>query len=139
MSKDIQKTALRVPRDLHNAIHEAANASGRTMNAEIVYRLELSFLQSSPHTKLVNIERARELAAIARQQLPTMIMDKVAIEINRSIALGHSGAYVDLNEFELEYLSDEHFEKILEPVKSNLIAAGYAVEDLNVGSISIDF
>lgn len=139
MSKDIQRTALRVPRDLHNAIHEAAGASGRTMNAEIVYRLELSFLQSNPQTKLVNIERARELAAIARQQLPTMIMDKVALEINRSIALGHSGAYVDLNEFELEFLSEEHFEKIFEPVTQNLTNAGYTIEDLNVGSMSIDF
>lgn len=109
------------------------------MNAEIVYRLELSFLQSNPQTKLVNIERARELAAIARQQLPTMIMDKVALEINRSIALGHSGAYVDLNEFELEFLSEEHFEKIFEPITQNLTNAGYTIEDLNVGSISIDF
>lgn len=43
MSKDIQKTALRLPRDLHNSIHEAAAASGRTMNAEIVYRLQKTF------------------------------------------------------------------------------------------------
>lgn len=43
MSKDIQKTALRLPRDLHTAIHEAADASGRTMNAEIVYRLQRTF------------------------------------------------------------------------------------------------
>ena len=43
MSKDIQRTALRLPRDLHNAIHEAADASGRTMNAEIVYRLQRTF------------------------------------------------------------------------------------------------
>ena len=43
MSKDIQRTALRLPRDLHNAIHAAADASGRTMNAEIVYRLQRTF------------------------------------------------------------------------------------------------
>lgn len=42
MSKDIQKTALRLPRELHSAIHQAANESGRTMNAEIVYRLQKS-------------------------------------------------------------------------------------------------
>lgn len=43
MSEDIQKTALRLPRELHTAIHKAAKESGRTMNAEIVYRLEKSF------------------------------------------------------------------------------------------------
>ncbi|HHQ4795988.1 MULTISPECIES: Arc family DNA-binding protein [Aeromonas] len=43
MSKDIQKTALRLPRDLHTAIHDAASSSGRTMNAEIIYRLQRTF------------------------------------------------------------------------------------------------
>ena len=35
--------ALRLPRELHTAIHEAAAAAGRTMNAEIVYRLQRTF------------------------------------------------------------------------------------------------
>lgn len=43
MSNDIQKTALRLPKGLHEAIHIAAKESGRTMNAEIVYRLQQSF------------------------------------------------------------------------------------------------
>lgn len=43
MNEDIQKTALRLPRELHTAIHESAKKSGRTMNAEIVYRLQQSF------------------------------------------------------------------------------------------------
>ena len=42
MTKDIQKTALRLPRELHTAILDAASKSGRTMNAEIVYRLQRS-------------------------------------------------------------------------------------------------
>lgn len=40
MNKDIQRTALRLPRDLHTAILEAAAESGRSMNAEIVYHLQ---------------------------------------------------------------------------------------------------
>lgn len=43
MSDEIQKTALRLPKSLHEAIHVAAKESGRTMNAEIVYRLQQSF------------------------------------------------------------------------------------------------
>lgn len=42
MTKDIQKTALRLPRELHTAILDAASKSGRTMNGEIVYRLQQS-------------------------------------------------------------------------------------------------
>lgn len=49
MNEDIQKTALRLPRELHTAIHESAKKSGRTMNAEIVYRLQKSFY-ASPDT-----------------------------------------------------------------------------------------
>ncbi|MGL5288826.1 MAG: Arc family DNA-binding protein [Aeromonas sp.] len=40
MNKDIQKTALRLPRELHTSIHKTAAKSGRTMNAEIVYHLQ---------------------------------------------------------------------------------------------------
>ncbi|WP_024873165.1 Arc family DNA-binding protein [Tolumonas lignilytica] len=43
MNDEIQKTALRLPKSLHEAIHAAAKESGRTMNAEIVYRLQQSF------------------------------------------------------------------------------------------------
>lgn len=44
---DFIRTALRVPPDLHKSIHEAAKVAGRTFNAEIVHRLQLSFEQAS--------------------------------------------------------------------------------------------
>jgi predicted DNA-binding protein len=37
---DYKKTALRLPPELHERLHEAATASGRSYNAEIVARLE---------------------------------------------------------------------------------------------------
>lgn len=40
---DFLKTALRIPRDLHEQIQSAAKATGRSMNAEIVARLQQSF------------------------------------------------------------------------------------------------
>ena len=55
MNEDIQKTALRLPRELHTAIHESAKKSGRTMNAEIVYRLQKSFY-ASPDTSVNEAE-----------------------------------------------------------------------------------
>ena len=50
MTKDIQKTALRLPRELHTAILDAASKSGRTMNAEIVYRLQRSIEEDQVET-----------------------------------------------------------------------------------------
>lgn len=40
---DIQKTALRLPRDLHDMVVESSRQFGRSMNAEIVARLRASF------------------------------------------------------------------------------------------------
>ncbi|MBT2333593.1 toxin-antitoxin system HicB family antitoxin [Variovorax paradoxus] len=37
------KTALRVPPDLHRALHEAATEAERTFNAEILHRLRSTF------------------------------------------------------------------------------------------------
>lgn len=38
--EDFQKTALRLPRDLHARLHEAAAESGRSYNAEIIFHLQ---------------------------------------------------------------------------------------------------
>ncbi|WP_287602768.1 Arc family DNA-binding protein [Thiothrix sp.] len=40
---EIQKTALRLPQDLHQMVIDAAKLAGRSMNAEIVNRLRSSF------------------------------------------------------------------------------------------------
>ena len=47
---DFIRTALRVPPDLHKAIHEAAAADNRTFNAEIIGRLQGSF--KAPSTEV---------------------------------------------------------------------------------------
>ncbi|WP_323953692.1 Arc family DNA-binding protein [Aeromonas caviae] len=139
MSQQLKPYPLRMPDEMREKLQGFAAIYGRSLNAEIVNRLELSLMNQSQLPTLIDANRAKELATAARQQLPMLIMDKVITEINRSISHGHNGAYVDLNEFELEFLSEEHFEKILEPVTKKLADAGYTVEDLNVGSMSIDF
>lgn len=40
---DWHKTGLRLPKDLHQRLHDAATSSGRSYNGEIVSRLEGSF------------------------------------------------------------------------------------------------
>ena len=43
---DYIRTALRVPPELHARIHESAKSNQRTFNAEIVARLEASFVET---------------------------------------------------------------------------------------------
>lgn len=54
---DFIKTALRLPRDLHEQIQKASESSGRSMNAEIISRLESSF---EPHkiSKIIELLEA---------------------------------------------------------------------------------
>ncbi len=51
---DWQKTALRLPRDLHQQVHEAARANDRTFNGQIVAFLKecvRSAAQGTEHDK----------------------------------------------------------------------------------------
>lgn len=54
--KDFIKTALRVPRDLHAALHESAAESERTFNAEILHRLRSTFKAKRKAPKETPIE-----------------------------------------------------------------------------------
>lgn len=42
---DYIRTALRLPPDMHKALHESADASGKSFNAEIIARLQASFAE----------------------------------------------------------------------------------------------
>lgn len=49
---DFVRTALRVPPDLHKALHEATNTTERTFNAEIIHRLKATFTsETTPQLK----------------------------------------------------------------------------------------
>lgn len=43
LKMDIQKTALRLPKDLHQQVSESARLAGHSMNAEIIARLRSTF------------------------------------------------------------------------------------------------
>lgn len=57
---DYMKTALRLPRDVHARIQEAATAAGRSMNAEMVARLQESFAPREPVTVRINLVAGEE-------------------------------------------------------------------------------
>ena len=81
MSKDIQKTALRLPRDLHTAIHEAADASGRTMNAEIVYRLQRTFDEKEAPTDIAPRQYQRKQKYTIQSDMPDEAMQELMARI----------------------------------------------------------
>lgn len=65
MSRDIAPFGVRMPSDLKQKIENSAKKSGRSMNAEIVHRLEQSFKDKKilqfEDSIATNIERGLEL------------------------------------------------------------------------------
>ena len=52
------RTALRLPPDLHNKVHQAADAAGRSFNAEIIARLAASFEGHPLEARVAALEKA---------------------------------------------------------------------------------
>lgn len=62
MSRDIVPFGLRMPPDLKARIEKAAHDNGRSMNAEIVHRLQQAFAEADPEAA----ERATEALSLSK-------------------------------------------------------------------------
>lgn len=67
--KNFVKTALRLPPELHAAVHEAAQKEGRSYNAELVGRIQKSFdsgdMELSDYVKMLQMDLARSRVELA--------------------------------------------------------------------------
>lgn len=94
---DWHKTGLRLPRDLHALLHEAAAASGRSYNAEIVARLQGSFAASPEQPSL----HQSALAALADQ------LSQLQDQRNALAVLKHAMTATGTANSELARVADE--------------------------------
>ena len=74
-SKLMDQYALRFPEGLRDKIAAAAKESGRSMNAEIIHRLEASFAQPMPDPLLPHAERMNVLAEQVKEKTNRHIAD----------------------------------------------------------------
>ena len=75
---DYMKTALRLPRGLHAKIQEAATSSGKSLNSELIHRLQQSFEGS------VSTDLALVLASL-EAVLATTLVEKMNAEYNAGL------------------------------------------------------
>jgi len=133
--QDIQKTALRVPRELHTKIHEAADSNGRSMNAEIVHRLESSFGGAVMPEGLPSAEQAKVMTLSAREKIQDSIKAYAHNQIRLAIAHGQDSALIDFSYFATESRMQgniDHFtQQYIKPVIDEIEAAGYETEEAN--------
>jgi predicted DNA-binding protein len=60
---DTHRSQYRLPLDLYEKLQESAQATGRSLNAEIVARLQLTFAPDLPDLKLIVEEAVRKALA----------------------------------------------------------------------------
>lgn len=128
MSKEHHQMRIRLPLELKEKIDEAAKSHNRTMNAEIVHRLEASFMREQMTDDLVPAQEALALSELSRKSLPAQLMAKVAAAINQAIMFGHKRTSIDLDEFQIELLEEQDFEAISSQISQKLDALGYVSE-----------
>ena len=87
---DYIKTALRLPRELHARIQLAAEEAGRSMNAELIHRLETSFfgggsaLEITVHADMdVTMKQLREVLGAISPHMPPDQSISVSVITNK--------------------------------------------------------
>lgn len=129
MDKDDRYTriTLRIPKDLHSKLSDAADETSKSMNAEIIARLEDSVLRDTPVDELVNASKAKELAALARRDLSEAIRKEVILDLRSAISKGMSVCFVGLADYDLEEMGDDEFAEVVSGIEAELIKAGYSI------------
>ena len=139
MSREDSQFKLRLPASLREQIEQAAKESKRSLNAEIVARLENSAQALLPVGEVLSAKKAKEIASAARKNLAAEVRALVIDRLNEAIRQGASSASVDLTVFPLMAHEDSASNEIADPIEAELVAAGYSISWDGPGHMHISF
>ncbi|MDC9615593.1 Arc family DNA-binding protein [Xenorhabdus khoisanae] len=129
MSREDPQLRIRLPIELKEKIEETAKANSRSMNAEIVQRLDVSFLNEPAADELISAKDAIHIISNAKDELSKVIFKRTVAEINRGIRIGHTTFSIDLDNLDLEGLSESDFVSVFQKTFNELDRLGYVVSD----------
>lgn len=140
MSREDPQFKLRMPAELRLQAEQAAKNAGRSLNSELVARIESSFLADGSTERLVSARRARELALMARSGIPDEIKRRAIGAIGSAIRLGHNETFVEIGDMQLDVgIPDKEIDALLEGIKEELENSGYEVNATDIDAIHIKF
>ncbi len=139
MSREDPQFKLRLPAELKARIDREAEASRRSINAEIIARLELALLSGETIEELMPAAKAREISVAARQSIPGIVKKRIIDGINQAIAMGHASASIDLTDLDLDGLPQSDSEMLIDGFSEWLTQAGYVIDWDGPGHIWIRF
>lgn len=129
MSREDPQLRIRLPIELKERIEEAATAGGRSMNAEIVQRLDLSFPTELQAGELMSAKEALNIVKKAKDELSRVILKRTFSEINKKVRLGHTTFSIELDDLELEGINEDDFEPLFQPTFDMLKELGYVIAE----------
>ncbi|OHC15252.1 MAG: hypothetical protein A2180_13580 [Pseudomonadales bacterium GWC2_63_15] len=129
-----------MPPELRTQAEQAAKAAGRSLNAELVARIEASFISESETERLLPAKRARELSLMARAEIPNEIRRRAISAIGRAIRLGHSEAVASLEDLHLEIgIPDSELDDLTSKIIEELEGSGYRAKWDDITTLWIEF
>jgi VIT1/CCC1 family predicted Fe2+/Mn2+ transporter len=140
MSREDPQFKLRMPAELRAQAEQAAKSSGRSLNAELVARIQSSLITDSSAETLISAARARELALMARAGIPDEIRKRVIEGVGRAIRLGHSSVVVSLGDLQMDIgIPDEELDDLISNISEELAQAGYKFNWDDITALCLDF
>lgn len=139
MSREDSQFKLRMPSELREAIELAAKESKRSLNAEIIARLESTILKQSIGTELPVAAKAREVSAAFRKGIPAEMKMRIVESVNYAVMHGLTSAQADFEDMGLESLPMNDAEALMDSFSEMLSDAGYKIEWDGPGTLWIDF
>ncbi|WP_428945303.1 Arc family DNA-binding protein [Pantoea sp. FN060301] len=127
MSREDPQFRVRLPIELKEKVEVAAKVNGRSLNAEIVHRLDVSFLNEAPTDELISAKDAIQIIKKAKHELALTVFNRTFAEINKKIRVGHTSFHVDLTDLNLEGLNESDFFTVCKPTFEKLRELGYEV------------
>ncbi len=152
MSRDIAPFGVRMAAELKEKIEQASKNNGRSMNAEVIHRIELTF---NPESGLGSVEKgeiptpelARTMANEARASIERLARQHVIDQISKAVKRANTVLYLDFYE-EFPDLEDGpgtepgelNYNEFFNAVMDEFREMGYQVEppDMN-GVIALSF
>lgn len=140
MSEKKQQPAypLRMTPSLREAVERAAHESKRSVNAEIVSRLELSLIADQQLVDFISADQARKIAELAGTNLAKKVRDAVQAEILSAATNGVGGLSMSTDGLGLDTDNDAHH-MIMDEIIRDLREAGYKASYSPYFEIDISF
>ncbi|WP_435631505.1 Arc family DNA-binding protein [Carnimonas bestiolae] len=139
MNEEIVRSQFRLPESLHEKLKEAAEANRRSLNAEIVGRLQETLGGDKPPGVLPSASEMSIKAAAVRKEIFLIVRNRIIDQIDKDSSMGRDTAFVNFRDLELDLLPESDVEKMIDSTCSWLEEAGYKPDWSNIDMCFVEF